>query len=213
MPTPLVELRSVAFRRPGTLILRDVSFSVLPGETITLTGPNGSGKSTLLRILATLLSPTGGEGRVLGHVLGEDDPSSARPMIGLVAHTHGMRRGLTLRENLQLVADLCGGGDPDSALDEVGLRGAADRRAEHCSNGMLRRADLARLLIIQPRLALLDEARSGLDAASAHLVDDVIDGVVARGGAAVVVTHDAHTHPTSGRTLMLDGGTVTETAA
>jgi heme exporter protein A len=208
--TPLVDLRGVSVRRPGALVLRDVSLRVDPGEVVTLLGANGSGKSTLLRVIATLLPPSGGAGTVLGAALGSEEVAAVRPSICLVGHTTGMRRGLTLAENLLLGAALAGAGDPTAALARVGLAGAADRRVEHCSNGMLRRADLARLALAAPLLALLDEAHVGLDPSAASLVDDLADDVVARGGAVIMVTHDPERRSSlGGRSLHLDDGVLT----
>jgi heme exporter protein A len=211
--TTLVELDSVSFRRPGTLVLRSVSLRVDSGEVVTILGANGSGKSTLLRVIATLLAPTAGAGTVLGAQLGTAETTAVRPMIGLVGHTTGMRRGLTLGENLELVANLAGGGDAGAALATVGLAAAATRRVEHCSNGMLRRADLARILVTSPRLALLDEAHVGLDPEATPLVDDLVQATVERGGAVVMVTHEPRRRPgISGQRLTLHDGSLRESA-
>jgi heme exporter protein A len=201
----LVDLEGVSVRRPGALLLRDVTLRIETGEVVTLLGANGSGKSTLLRVVATLLAPSGGAGTVLGATLGTEEVAAVRRFVGLVGHSTGLRRGLTLAENLELVAALGGGGDAAAALARVGLGGAADRRVEHCSNGMLRRADLARLMLTGPRLALLDEAHVGLDPSAVSLVDDLVAGVTARGGAVITVTHDPR-RSTTGRAVVLDDG-------
>jgi heme exporter protein A len=209
-PTPLVDLRGISVRRPGALVLRNVSLRVEAGELVTLLGANGSGKSTLLRVVATLLAPSAGTGTVLGAALGTEEVAAVRPSIGLVGHATGMRRGLTLAENLQLASALAGAGDPLAALARVGLAAAADRRVEHCSNGMLRRADLARLALTAPRLALLDEAHVGLDPSAAPLVDDLAGDVLRRNGAVISVTHDPDRRSVlAGRSLHLVDGALT----
>ena len=173
-------------------VLRDLTMTVAPGEAVGLIGANGSGKSTLLRILATLLPPLGGAGWVLGARLGTRDVEGIRPGIALIGHTPALYPRLTLGENLAFYCRLTGRdvGAAEAALATVGLGRAADRAAERCSHGMLRRAELARVLITCPRLLLLDEAHAGLDRASAGLVEVVVDAVRARGGGAVVVSHE-----------------------
>jgi heme exporter protein A len=211
-PQNLVELAGVAVRRGATPILRDVDVVIRSGDLVRLLGPNGSGKTTLLRLIATLTSPSAGTGTVLGAPLGSATVGAVRPGIGLVGHQTGLRAGLTLGENLRFVAGLAGlpNQAAETALQRVGLHGARHRRVEHCSNGMLRRADLARLTLGEPTLILLDEAHVGLDTDAVALVADLASGVVARGGAAVVATHDASTVDNATRTLMLIDGSVRE---
>lgn len=175
-------------------VLRGLDLTVRRGESVGFIGANGSGKTTLLRVLATLLPPTRGKGRVLGATLGSPACAAVRPRIALVGHAPALYPQLSLRENLHFVARITGhrDGEADEALELVGLGGAADRWAEVCSQGMQRRAELARVLLTEPALLLLDEAHAGLDTASAGLVEAVVGRVRARGGAAVVVSHD---HP------------------
>lgn len=211
-PQPLVELVGVAFRRGGTPILRDVDLAIHPGDRIRLEGPNGSGKTTLLRLIATLAPPSAGTGTVLGAALGSGAIEAVRPRIGLVGHQTGLRAGLTLEENLRLVAALAGAGPEavEAALRRVGLRGARHRRVEHCSNGMLRRGDLARLAIAPPSLGLFDEAHVGLDPDAVSLVDDLATDVAGRGGAVVFATHDPSRFAGATRTLAMRDGSVEE---
>lgn len=188
----VVDLRGVAVRRPGTLILREVSLRVAPGEAVGLFGANGSGKSTLLRVLATLERPSSGGGTVLGATLGTDAVESVRPRIALVAHEPALLTNLSLEENLRLFAAL--GGRPSSrvmaVLAEVGLAGAAGRRAAICSNGMRRRAEFARVALAEPDLLLLDEAHVGLDVAAGALMERIVATAKDRGGAVVLVSHE-----------------------
>jgi ABC-type multidrug transport system ATPase subunit len=192
MSSPIVTLEGVAVRRPGTLVLRQVTLRLEPGESVGVFGANGSGKTTLLRVLATLLRPVAGVGTVLGARLGTAEVESVRPRIGLVGHEPALAPHLTLAENLHLVADLAGIAREraDAALVDVGLAGAVDRRVMHCSNGMRRRAEFARIVMLPPDLLLLDEAHVGLDPEAALLVAHVIAEVTGRGGAAVLVSHE-----------------------
>lgn len=174
-------------------ILTDVHLQVDAGEVVGVAGPNGAGKTTLLSVAATFLFPTSGEGRVLGARLGSREVMSVRPRIGWSGHDPGLYPELTLAENLAVVAATAGldRGAVAEALELVGLAGAADRRADRSSNGMQRRTDLARLLLIRPTLLLLDEAHAGLDADAEVIIDALVHRVVAQGGAGLLVSHDA----------------------
>ncbi|HEX9977715.1 MAG TPA: ATP-binding cassette domain-containing protein [Acidimicrobiia bacterium] len=189
---PVVDVTGVALRRPNALILRDVDLRVECGEALGLFGANGSGKTTLLRILATLVRPTEGAGTVLGAPIGTPHAESVRPRIGLIGHEAALYPNLTLDENLALVSSLCirPAMTASAALAAVGLGGAGRRRAAHCSNGMRRRAEFARMLVTQPDLLLLDEAHVGLDPEASGIVEHLVGEVVARGGGAVVVSHE-----------------------
>ena len=190
--SPLVSLENVGLRIGNTLILRQAKLELEPGEKIGLLGPNGSGKTTLLRMIATLLRPTSGAGTVLGAELGTDAVYDIRHRIVMVGHLPGLYPELTLGENTRFVARLTG--HPlelaDKSLAMVGLAGASERRADQSSKGMLRRAELARALIIEPTLLLLDEAHAGLDAEAIGMVDDISERVVAAGGAVILVSHE-----------------------
>lgn len=188
----LVILEDVGVNIGTSVILTGAKLTVESGERIGLLGPNGSGKTTLLRVLATLLRPTSGSGSVLGAELGTDAVYDVRPNIVMIGHLPGLYPELTLTENVRLVARMTG--HPESTADEalaaVGLGRAGDRRAIESSKGMLRRTELARALIQNPRLLLLDEAHAGLDADAVGLVDAIAGRVVADGGAAVLVSHE-----------------------
>ncbi|MGH3847171.1 MAG: ATP-binding cassette domain-containing protein, partial [Pseudonocardiaceae bacterium] len=153
----IARLDRIAVDIVRTPVLRGVDLVVRAGEVVGLVGANGSGKSTLLRVLATLLVPADGTGHVLGAALGTPACAAVRPRIALVGHSPALYPYLTLAENLRFVARLIGvaGSEVDDALEAVGLSGAAGRRADHCSQGMLRRAELARVLAVTPSLLLL----------------------------------------------------------
>ena len=173
-------------------MLREIDLTVARGEAIGLFGANGSGKTTLLRVVATLVRPSGGVGTVLGARVGTPEVEAVRPRIGLIGHEPALFPNLTLSENLTLVHDLCPRPaiTAAAALDAVGLGGAGERRAVHCSNGMRRRAEFARMLVTTPDLLLLDEAHVGLDPAASTLVEHLVADVLSRGGGAIVVSHE-----------------------
>jgi heme exporter protein A len=188
----MVELHDVDVAVDLVPIISEVSLHVDPGECIGIQGPNGAGKTTLLRVIATLLTPTGGTGTVLGARLGSAEIPSVRREIGLAGHIPALAGPLSLMENLMLVARLSGRDKEAAAaaLARVGLAGAAGRAADRCSHGMRRRTDLARLFLAPPRLLLLDEPQAGLDNTAQPLVEELIRHVTGGGGGAVLVSHD-----------------------
>ena len=200
----------------GTPVLRGIDLALRPGEAVGLMGPNGSGKTTLLRVLSTLLRPVGGTGNILGAELGTAAVTRVRSSIVLIGHSAALYPRLTLAENLRFLARLTGRpeGEVTRVLEVAGLHGAAERRASHCSYGMLRRVELARAKLVAPLLLLLDEAHSGLDEESADLVDAVIDEVRRRGGSAVLVSHDrCRLRPAVDRVVEIVHGRLSDRAA
>jgi ABC-type multidrug transport system ATPase subunit len=159
---------------------------------VGVAGPNGSGKTTLVRAAATLVSIDDGSVSVLGKDLSERNILSTRRAIGLIGHQPALLPELTLAENLHHVARLAGvdRSRVGRALDVVGLSDAADRRAEACSFGMMRRVEIAHLLMTRPQLLLLDEAASGLDTSARDLITALVTSVRDRGGGCIVVSHD-----------------------
>jgi len=213
MPDPVIDLRAVGVRLGDTPILRNLHLRVGAGEAIGLIGSNGSGKTTLLRLVATLLAPNEGEGTVLGVSLLSPERFAVRPRIGLIGHAPGLYPQLSLEENLTFVARMSGlpvAGVP-GVLDRVGLGLARHRRAAACSHGMQRRGEFARVMLTRPDLLLLDEAHAGLDPQAADLVAYLVKGVRARGGAAVVVSHEhGRIAPLVDRFVQLQGGAIAD---
>ena len=176
-----------------TRALAGVELVLRRGEITAIEGPNGSGKSTLLGLLALLSRPTRGELRFGAH-----DPArtpALRGRIGLVAHAAMVYPDLTGDENLALTAELYGLGRAPTALTEVRERfelGAfMQRPARTYSRGQLQRLSLARALLPSPRLLLLDEPSTGLDAHGVERLIAVMRAERARGAIVVLVTHDA----------------------
>ena len=188
----LITLTRVAVDVDRSPVLRDLDLRLTPGAVVGIRGANGAGKTTLLQLAATVLRPVSGNARVLGADLRSAPSPEVRRAICLVGHEPGLYPQLSLRENLRFVADLHGGRPVavETALRQVGLARAADRRVDRCSQGMVKRADLARALISKPALLLLDEPHAGLDATATELVDFLLAEVRERGGAALVVSHD-----------------------
>jgi heme exporter protein A len=190
---PAVALDGIARRYIGRWALRGVSLHVEPGEILALMGRNGSGKTTLLRIVATLLRPTRGSGRVFGHDLVRE-ADAVRSLIGMLAHNTGLYDDLTAEENLRFAARMLGVPADEallrSHLDDVGLGHVVRERVRGFSAGMQRRLALARLRLQRPQLLLLDEPYNTVDEDGVALVNRLLEDTRARGGAAIVVTHD-----------------------
>jgi heme exporter protein A len=169
--------------------LDDVSLSLQEGQTLVVFGPNGAGKTTLLRVLATLLRPHAGEVRVLGSRL-PGDAWAVRGRIGLLGHEPLLYRELTARENLRFHARLydVAAGRVEELLDRVGLEHRADEPLRSLSRGMVQRAAVARAVLHDPELLLLDEPRSNLDPSAVELVDPLIGA--ASGRTRVICSHD-----------------------
>jgi len=174
-----------------SVVLRDLTLSVTAGEAVVIFGPNGAGKSTLLRLLAGLTAPSTGSLRLLG-----TDPASAdvRRRVGLVAHQSFLYPDLTARENLLFYARMYGLGDAASRaeawLERVALVDVGDRPVRLFSRGMEQRLALARSLIHDPEVVLLDEPWSGLDAAAADWLGGLLLELRGRGRTIVLATHD-----------------------
>jgi heme exporter protein A len=186
-----------------------VDVSLDAGECLAVLGPNGAGKSTLLRMLATLLRPDAGDLRVCGRAC-PDDAVGARREIGYLGHDPLVYLDLTARQNLELYADLYGLPDArervDDALDRVDLLARSFDLVRTFSRGMAQRLGLARALLHEPRLLLLDEPYAGLDAAGARLLDRMLEDAGA-GRGVVIVTHEVERGVAlAGRLLVLRAG-------
>ena len=166
---------SKAFR--GTWALRDVDLDLGPGETLVLFGPNGSGKTTFLKILATLIRPTRGAA-TLGGVDLVRGREQVRRRVGLASHGSYLYEDLTPRENLAFAAALYGekpaDGTVTAAMDRVGLGRVSGERVRTLSSGMKRRVTLARLLVHQADLWLLDEPYTNLDQEATKIFEGML---------------------------------------
>ncbi len=206
----VIEVSGLARRFGERWALRGVSLRVEAGEVVALLGRNGSGKTTLLRILSTVLRPTRGTGRIFGHDLIKE-AAEIRGEIGVLGHSAGLYGDLTATENLRFALRMFGMPvEPDiihDALEAVSLGRDANARVRGFSAGMQRRLALARLLIRRPRLVLLDEPYASFDSSGIDLVNRFLAEHQARGGAAVVATHDlAKGSGVLGRVIELQGG-------
>jgi heme ABC exporter ATP-binding subunit CcmA len=166
--------------------LDDVSFTLVPGQTLAVFGPNGAGKTTLLKVLAGLIRPQAGHARIEG----------GRRAIGWIGHQPQLYAQLTVRENLRFWAALYDvsegevGRREEALLSRLGLDAHGDRPVRTLSRGLVQRTAIARALIHDPRVLLLDEPFTGLDRMAAEELRRLLAEQAAAGRVTVLVTHN-----------------------
>ncbi|HEX6771671.1 MAG TPA: heme ABC exporter ATP-binding protein CcmA [Acidobacteriaceae bacterium] len=192
--------------------LRHVSATLDAGGCYLLLGENGAGKSTLLRVLAGLLRPTLGTVMVLGRAATE-----SRGRLGYMSHASMLYDELTARENLEYTARLYAGQaclSPDDALRMVGLDPELARPVAQYSQGMRQRTSLARVLLSQPELLLLDEPFSNMDRASAERMLALLADLRCAGRTIVLTTHQRElAEPMADVVMTMHGGALASVEA
>jgi heme exporter protein A len=190
-PGPAIAQRGAGRRYRERAALRDVTLELATGHTLVVFGPNGAGKTTLLRMLATLLRPHAGEVRVLGSAL-PDDGYAVRGRIGFLGHEPLLYRELSGRENLRFHGRLHGvaAGRVDEVLDAVGMTARAEDPVAELSRGMVQRLAIARAVLHEPDLLLLDEPLANLDPAATAQVEPLIGAGGPTMRTRVVTSHD-----------------------
>jgi heme exporter protein A len=173
--------------------LGGVTLRVKRGEFLALFGRNGAGKTTFLKIAATLVRHTHGKLRIEGIDI-RDEPENARRHIGFLSHNTYLYRDLTPVENLRFFARLYGVTDSDeriqSLLDRVGLRHRASDPVRAFSRGLHQRLGIARVMLHDPSVILLDEPYTGLDANAVEVLNQILDQAAGAGRTIILTTHD-----------------------
>jgi len=206
---PAVELTGVTRSFGRRRAVNGVDLSIHSGECRALFGPNGAGKTTLLRLIAGLLKPSEGTVRVNGESLRDNAPARAR--VGLISHQSMLYRALTARENVVFAAKLYGIDRPNEAamhaLERMRVADRADAPVRSLSRGLQQRVSIARAIVHEPSVVLLDEPYTGLDAAGGAALTEMLQLLRASGAALLLVTHnvDEGLAVASHASVMLEG--------
>lgn len=197
------------------IILQDISFAVMPGETVAIVGASGSGKSTLLGLLAGLDVPSAGEIRLDGLALASLDEDARAvqrgKLLGFVFQSFQLLPSLTALENVMLPLELAGAKASTATaqgwLERVGLGHRLRHYPKHLSGGEQQRVALARAFAPAPRLVLADEPTGNLDAATGQQIIDLMFELNAKEGTTLIlVTHDEAIAARCGRILRIQSG-------
>jgi len=192
--------------------VRNVTLQLRRGEFVVLFGSNGAGKTTLLRMAATLIRPTNGTVCVEGFDA-RKQPEEARRRIGFLSHNTFVYRDLSALDNLRFFCRLYGVPEDEGRLlqilDRVDLKRRANDPVRAFSRGMQQRVGIARALLHDPSLILLDEPYTGLDAKAAQTLDDLLDEAAEAGKTVVLTSHDLQQGLRSAtRAVILDKGSI-----
>lgn len=223
-PRPVIELDGVEVRRGSTRLLGPLDWRVASGERWVVVGPNGSGKTTLLRIVSTYLWPSAGRVAVLGETIGATDARELRRRIGYAspALAGEIPPELTARDVVVTARHAALGpwwheytrddlARADGLLERLGCGGLADRTFGTLSSGERGRVQIARALMTQPELLLLDEPAAALDLGARETLLDALEGLAADAtlvAIALVTHHLEEIPPGFDRALVLAGGRV-----
>lgn len=193
--TALIETHRLSKKFGSLTAVQDVSLRVDAGQILTLLGPNGAGKTTTIRMLASILRPTRGQAHIAGFKVAED-PSGVRRSVGLLTEHHGLYTRMRPVSYLEFFASIYGM-DPEVSQERIAdllnrfdLIGSLDMRLGQFSRGMRQKLALARALLHDPAVLLLDEPTSAMDPASARLVRESIVGLRSSNRAIIVCTHN-----------------------
>ncbi|MFY8349417.1 ABC transporter ATP-binding protein [Pseudoalteromonas sp. SSM20] len=174
--------------------VRDVSFTCNQGEVLGLLGPNGAGKTTTLRMLSTALSPDEGQIKINGIDVVKK-PLEARKKIGFLSGSTGLYGRLTAKENIEYFARLHGMNKQavktrcDELFEMLDMHSFLDKRAEHLSTGMKQKTNIARAVVHNPEVIVLDEPTTGLDIMTTQTVISFIQSIKAQGTPVIFSTH------------------------
>ncbi len=190
---PLIEVRSLEKQFGHTRALRGVDLAVSEGEFLTVFGPNGAGKTTLIKTIATIVHPTRGDVSIKGERLTHDS-IGVRRLIGLVSHNPLLYDDLTAAENLRFFGRMYGTdhleGRIEQLLRDVGLAARRHDRVRGFSRGMVQRLAIARAVLHDPLILLLDEPYTGLDVQATAVLDELLEQLKTSGHTFIMTSHD-----------------------
>lgn len=208
----MIQVRGLTKAFGPKKVLRGIDLDVAPGEFLTLVGPNGAGKTTFLRILATLSRATGGDALIGGMSIAEH-PAHVRRSIGLVSHRTLLYDDLTAVENLQFYGRMYDVPNLNARIEEV-LRQVNLYFRRHdpvrtYSRGMQQRLSIARAILHDPQVMLMDEPYTGLDVQATAMLRTVLQELAAGGRTVILTTHDLELGlEVADRVAILSGGRI-----
>jgi heme exporter protein A len=173
----ILTVSNLTVARGGVAILAGINVVMVSGTALVVRGPNGSGKTSLLRTIAGL------QPQMSGQITGAED------RIAYAAHLDGLKAAMSVAENLEFWSSVFGGPSIQPALNAFNLNSLASRRAGHLSAGQKRRLGLARLMVTERPLWVLDEPTVSLDAVSVSIFISALESHLANGGMALISTH------------------------
>ena len=189
----MIQIKKLSKQADTKLILRGIDLSIKKGETVAILGPNGAGKSTLLKTIATLIKPSSGEVKINGLDL-KKNAHEIKKLMGYLPHSSLLYEHYSPLENLVFFGNLYGvKGVEEKAIKlvkDVGLSFFLKEPVKNFSRGMIQRTAIARAIIHDPELLLLDEPHTGLDQGAVSILNDVIISMKNRGATTLMVTHD-----------------------
>ncbi|CUX77483.1 ABC transporter ATP-binding protein [Thermococcus chitonophagus] len=207
-----IELKGVWKSFNGTHVLKDVNLKIREGEFVVIAGENGSGKSTLLKIISGLLVPDKGEVRVFGYDMMREWKKASKILGVVLANERSLYWKLTGMENLEVFAGLYGVKNwrekAEYLLKRLGLENAKDKLVEEYSTGMRKKLLLAKALIHDPKVLLLDEVLNGLDPRAVTEVISFLQELNSQGVTIVLVSHILHGLPENGRLIVMREGRI-----
>lgn len=210
----MIETKNITKVLGERFVLRGVNLTIARGETVALLGANGAGKSTFLKIIAGLLKPTDGEVFIDEKKRKKDDYTFQK-QIGFLGHHSLLYDALTPVENLTYFAKLYDVNSPEKRIEQliedVGLTLFKNEPVRTFSRGMVQRLAIARTLLHEPNVLLLDEPYTGLDQQAVEQFNELLFKLKEDDVTAIVVTHDfEHIHKVCDRAVILRKGKITE---
>ena len=223
MAGPILEVRHLSKSFGANVVLRDIDFTVSPGDVTTVIGPSGSGKSTLLRCVNLLETPTSGEIVFHGQNVAARgvDPTAYRSKVGMVFQSFNLFNNMTVLENCTVGQRKVLKRDAESArqsamryLEQVGMAPYINARPRQLSGGQKQRVAIARALAMEPEVLLFDEPTSALDPEMVGEVLTVMQALAQRGMTMIVVTHEmAFARDVSNHVVFMADGVIAEEGA
>jgi heme exporter protein A len=191
--TLLIEIKMLTKQADNKLILRGVDLSIEKGETVAILGPNGAGKSTLLKVLAGLIKPTSGFIQIDGMDL-KKNQIQIKKILGFLPHSSLLYDHYSPLENLVFYGNVYGVKNIEKRaielVKEVGLSFFLNEPVKNFSRGMIQRIAIARAIVHEPEVLLLDEPHTGLDQGAIAILNNVILSMKNKGTTTLMVTHD-----------------------